>query len=380
MYQKQLTQLTQLTPRTISFLHPHRTPKRLSSSSCPLSYRSSPATFALAPTTELPNPTSPIYVVGGLYGNTQALKTIINLASKETSPPNIIFNGDFNFFNIHPSTFSTINSTVLSSPFHLSTAGNIEREISTESSNYIGCGCSYPSFVSQSTITRSDKIVKSLHSTCATSTYNSQLGNLPNFMKIEYHGVKIAVLHGDFHSLSGWSFSAESMPPPSPTLHASLSVSPDFPTTQKSSVIEMCEEAGVDIVTCTHTCLPYGQKFTNPITSKEYLIFNSGSAGISNFSNTTGGIITRITAVSSITSEKFQNDRGGRKVYESNVGGIRVEGVEVVFDDRKWREEFLMQWPEGSAAYDSYWGRITGGVEYWDVGQAAREGVEVVKG
>jgi len=197
-------------------------------------------------------------------------------------------------------------------------------------------------------------------------------------MKIEYHGVKIAVLHGDFHSLSGWSFSAESMSPPSPTLRASLSVAPDYPTTQESDVVEMCEEAGVEIVACTHTCLPYGQKFTNPKTSKEYLIFNSGSAGMSNFSNATSGLITRITPESS--PSYLPNSFGGRAVYSSNVGGVRVEGFEVVFDDGKWRDEFLMQWPEGTAAYDSYWGRITGGVEYWDVGQAAREGVEVAKG
>jgi hypothetical protein len=208
--------------------------------------------------TNLKNPDL-LYVVGGLYGNTNALSQIAHLASLESTPPTIIFNGDFNFFNVSPSSFHSINSAVLNDPHNVATAGNVEREISS-SSSYIGCGCSYPSFVGEAVVSRSDDIVSRLHETCRNSEHHKALGELPPYLKTVVGGKTVGVLHGDFHSLAGWSFAAEAMTPVDDDLHKALGVDGSFRVTSEEEVVEEFEEAGVDIVACTHTCLAFGQK------------------------------------------------------------------------------------------------------------------------
>jgi len=63
---------------------------------CPLHYRYSPSDLACAP--ELAAET--LYVIGGLYGNLPALDQIAAVAADEPRPPLLVFNGDFNWFNI----------------------------------------------------------------------------------------------------------------------------------------------------------------------------------------------------------------------------------------------------------------------------------------
>jgi hypothetical protein len=64
--------------------------------SCPLHYRYAPQVFNRP--AEIHAET--IYVIGGLYGNPLALETIFDIAQRETVKPTLIFNGDFNWFNI----------------------------------------------------------------------------------------------------------------------------------------------------------------------------------------------------------------------------------------------------------------------------------------
>lgn len=393
---------------------------RLSSSvstpSCPLSYRSSPSKFGTIPLTNLKNPDL-LYVVGGLYGNTHALSQIAHLASLESTPPTIIFNGDFNFFNVSPSSFHSINSAVLNGPHHLATAGNVEREISS-SSSYIGCGCSYPSFVGEAVVSRSDDIVSRLHETCRNSEHHKALGELPPYLKTVVGGKTVGVLHGDFHSLAGWSFAAEAMTPVDDDLHKALGVDGSFRVTSEEEVVEEFEEAGVDIVASTHTCLAFGQKvredlpalsfqrlqgktriknpytlrhfatekphiipppspppyqFTSSRSNKDYVLFNSGSAGMSNFKSTTYGCITRISSPLSPLSPSVEAE----VLYSTDLDGVNISALKVEFDNEGWRESFKTMWGEGSSARVSYWGRIKEGVGFWGLEQAARKGVKL---
>jgi hypothetical protein len=50
------------------------------------------------------------------------------------------------------------------------------------------------------------------------------------------------------------------MTPVDDDLHKALGVDGSFRVTSEEEVVEEFEEAGVDIVACTHTCLAFGQK------------------------------------------------------------------------------------------------------------------------
>ena len=51
-------------------------------------------------------------------------------------------------------------------------------------------------------------------------------------------------------------------------------------------------------------------------------------------------------------------------LHETRIAGAYVALVPVRFDAERWRAEFLAQWPAGSAAWLSYFQRITAGPVY----------------
>ncbi len=62
--------------------------------SCPISYRYGPE--ALRHCAEIEADT--LYVAGGLYGNSFALDTLLNLVARDPGA-RLVFNGDFNWFD-----------------------------------------------------------------------------------------------------------------------------------------------------------------------------------------------------------------------------------------------------------------------------------------
>ena len=103
--------------------------------SCPLHYRYPASIFERAADVGAET----IYVIGGLYGNMPALKAILDLAAAEPVAPTLIFNGDFNWFNVDAESFTTINREVLR---HVALRGNVETGLAAD--NDAGCGCAYP--------------------------------------------------------------------------------------------------------------------------------------------------------------------------------------------------------------------------------------------
>ena len=67
--------------------------------SCPPGYRYSPGVFGREADLEA----RALYVVGGLYGNPFALAAALALAGEEDAA--LVFNGDFNWFNVDPDGF-----------------------------------------------------------------------------------------------------------------------------------------------------------------------------------------------------------------------------------------------------------------------------------
>src|SRR5258706_3941521 len=104
-----------------------RTPGR----SCPRHYRYSPAVFARAADLEAQS----LYIVGGLYGNPFALEAVLAMARRESAA--LVFNGDFNWINVDPAEFESVNETVLP-PTGL--RGHLETAITRED-EAAGIGC-----------------------------------------------------------------------------------------------------------------------------------------------------------------------------------------------------------------------------------------------
>src|SRR5689334_5059916 len=98
---------------------------------CPRRYRYSPAAFARP--AELRG--RALLVIGGLYGNPFALEAAIALARRENAE--LVFNGDFNWFDAETEAFRAINEAVLE---HVALRGNVETEIAGDDPE-AGCGC-----------------------------------------------------------------------------------------------------------------------------------------------------------------------------------------------------------------------------------------------
>ncbi len=75
---------------------------------CPASYSYSPSSFARPPELRA----EVLYVVGGLYGNRFALAAIEQMAACETLDTQIVFNGDYHWFDVDVDTFAHIDGTV----------------------------------------------------------------------------------------------------------------------------------------------------------------------------------------------------------------------------------------------------------------------------
>jgi hypothetical protein len=312
-------------------------------SACPLHYRYRASDFrnasALAAET--------VYVVGGLYGNVEALHTLLRMQEEERrqgTPVTLLFNGDHNWFDIDATSFCEINQTVLE---HAAIQGNVEAEIAAPSAG--GCGCSYPAYVDAGLATRSDAIMVRLQETSAVFPWlRKRLGELPRFGAIEVGGERVGIVHGDAESLSGWSFAAESLS------SAGQCHSGDAGETTPLATLERYfREAGVCAFASSHTCLPFARDYE--VDGKARLVINNGAAGMPNFARTAYGVITRISV---------HKNMPRTSLYGLQLGGLRFDALPVHYDQAKWVKRFLANWPPGSPAYESYYRRIAYGPEY----------------
>jgi Calcineurin-like phosphoesterase len=302
--------------------------------SCPLTYRYAPASLAREP--ELFADT--LYVVGGLYGNRPALARILELAAAEAGHTLVVFNGDFNWFNVDPEGFETINHAVLK---HVALRGNVETELSGDDAT-AGCGCGYPDWVSDDEVERSNVIMKRLREAArAFPGLRERLGLLPMNLVVRVGGARVAIVHGDAESLAGWGFSQEALEDPR----------------QLARVSRWFDEARADIFASSHTCLPVTCELPGG-----RVLANNGAAGMPDFRATRHGVITRISRTRGLAIDSL---------YTVYAGEVRVEALPVHYDAARFEHEFLVNWPSGSAAHMSYYSRITSGPDY-EAGQAIR--------
>jgi hypothetical protein len=326
---------------------------------CPIEYAYTPQSF-----TRLPDLyADTIYIIGGLYGNLDALDAIVEMQRREEADGGrvtLFFNGDFNWFNLDSAEFDAINRAVF---VHRAIIGNVEAELSAERLSQVGCGCGYPEYIGEDVVERSNAIIARLKETAAQkSEIAEELSRLPLNAVVSVGDERVAVVHGDARSLAGWEFAAEVLEPPNIRLRRSLSV----PETLLTRCVEMeayFRIAGVRIFASTHTGLPVAQ--TYEVDSRRCLLINNGCAGMPNFKGERCGVITRISADSRPPKQSL---------YGCKIGRLRCDALAVRYDHDSFMRRFLTNWPKGSPAYESYYWRLMEGPDY-TLQEAVREGL-----
>ena len=297
---------------------------------CPLHYRYPTSVF----NRDADIRAETIYVIGGLYGNVQALETILEIAMQEVVEPTLVFNGDFNWFNIAPANFDAINRVVLQ---HIALRGNVETELSADA-NEAGCGCAYPDYVDDADVERSNQIMQHLRATSRDfSAISERISTLPMHAVAKVGGQRFGIVHGDAESLSGWRFAHDS-------LHDEINI--DW-------LHQVCADANLAGFVSSHTCLPTFRQFQqNTIT---HFVINNGAAGMPNFSRTQYGLISRLS---------IHPPREDLAQYGAVLAGLHIDAIPVHYDHARFERDFLAQWPPGSAAHQSYFKRIVDGPDF----------------
>jgi len=298
--------------------------------SCPLAYRYSPAS--------LNRPADfcadTLYVVGGLYGNHQALQAIRELAAAEAAPAKLVFNGDFNWFNCDAAGFAAINEAVLA---HHALRGNVETELANDD-DAEGCGCGYPDSVSDADVERSNAIEARLRETAKSfPAMRARLAALPMTLTAEVGGLRVAIVHGDCESLAGWTYDESAL----------------RDAVGHARVAAHLQAAAARVIASSHTCLPMALALETA--NGQSALFNNGAAGMPNFAGTAFGVITRIST---------RPASNPSTLYGAIIDDIHIDALAVHFDQAAWQQDFSANWPEGSAAEISYGKRMANGPRY----------------
>ncbi len=303
---------------------------------CPLHYRYAPDVFAR----DADIRAETLYVIGGLYGNVAALNTILHMARQEAVVPTLIFNGDFNWFNVDDASFCAINEAVLK---HVALRGNVETELVADTAD---CGCAYPDHVGDIEVARSNAIMRRLQETARTlpslaNPLAGRLATLPMHMVAAVGDSRIGIVHGDAESLAGWRFAHDA-------LHDAANV---------NWLQTVCADNRLAGFASSHTCLPTFRHFGTGFgaDARHSFVINNGAAGMPNFGGTQYGLITRIS-IHAATE--------GLAQYGAVIGGLHIDALPVHYDHAAFQRAFLANWPRGSAAHESYFSRIDAGPDF----------------
>ena len=309
-----------------------RLPTMMPGRTCPLNYRYPPSVF----NRDADVHAETIYVIGGLYGNVPALNAILQLAAIEPTRPTLIFNGDFNWFNVDAESFAVVNRCVLQ---HVALRGNVETELGADADD-AGCGCAYPDYVDDVEVERSNAIIRRLRNAArAFPDLCQRLPQLPMHAVAEIGGKRFGIVHGDAESLAGWRFAHDA-------LHEPANV---------QWLQQICRDARLAGFASSHTCLPAFRRFSDAKGEGEHFVINNGAAGMPNFSCTQYGLITRISV---------HPARAGLAQYGAAMAGVYIDAIPVHFDAGAFQKNFIDNWPEGSAAHKSYFNRLVDGPSY----------------
>ncbi len=302
---------------------------------CPRDYTYAPSVFAREPDFAADT----LYVIGGLYGNLPALARIEMLATRERTAPIFVYNGDFHWFDAEPEWFAEVERAV--SP-HRALRGNVETEVARNADIGAGCGCAYPESVDAEVVRRSNIILRQLRPH-ATPRARARLGALPMHLVAQVGSLRIGIVHGDAGAMAGWRFAHDALDDPA----------------NARWLADIHTASHLDVFASTHTCLAALRDFDR--LPDRLTVINSGAAGMPNFSGTRFGVVTRIATSPSPHAT----------LYGLQRDGLHIDALAVYYNEDAFLKRFLARWPQGSAAYLSYFSRIVEGPDY-DIAQAAK--------
>lgn len=307
--------------------------------SCPASYGYGAGVFRRAPDFACDT----LYVIGGLYGNPEALDAIEALAAQEAqqtqTPPTLAFNGDFHWFDASDAAFTDIHRRVLR---HIALRGNVETELAADDAGF-GCGCGYPDDVGDDEVERSNQILQRLRAVALRHPHERLLmGALAMHAVAQVAGARIGIVHGDAQALAGWGFAPGSLDDPA----------------RRDALLRQFGQSGIDVFASSHTCLPALRRFE--ANGRTHAVINNGAAGMPNFDGMRHGLISRIASTAAPASLPVLHEAAwpvaGRMLH--------VAALAVRYDHDAWQSRFLADWPSGSPAHLSYFRRIEQGPAY----------------
>ena len=198
-----------------------------------------------------------------------------------------------------------------------------------------GCGCAYPDGVDEVFVNRSNRIAEAL--SVVAKQYAKNQGSsapsrglatanwpsLPMFAVREVAGQRVAIVHGDAWSLSGWEFNQGFA---------------------HESIAAVCAEAGVQLFFSSHTCEP--AVLIDP--HGRYGLLNNGTAGMPSVFNPPSGLVCRIGS----------QPHPDKAILRWQFGTAWVEWLPVACQQPAFTELFLARWPQGTDANVSYRDRV----------------------
>jgi hypothetical protein len=308
---------------------------------CPIDYRYGPSDLLAAPGIDA----DVLWVVGGLYGNTEALAVLQALVAADAAAGEgrveVVANGDFHWFDTDPAEFARIQAGV--GRWH-AMRGNVETELARApgpGDADAGCGCGYPDSVPQEDVDRSNAMIVALRATARSLGAGPALAALPMLRRARVGGLRVGLVHGDDRSLAGWRLA-----------HDMLAAS------RADGLDDTFDAAAIDLLACSHTCLPVAATFESARSGRSVAVINNGAAGMANFAGTTHGVVTRIAR------SARPAPAGARVLYRAALADCEVAAVAIDFDAARWLARFDAQWPDGSPAQRSYRARVVRGPAY----------------
>jgi hypothetical protein len=288
---------------------------------CPIDYRIGADVFNGPPQQSCQS----LYVVGGLYGNQQALHALDSLLLAEPNA-RVIFNGDLHWFDRDPAIFQQVEQLA---ERHVLLRGNVETELGRTDDAGAGCGCAYPEDVSNQTVEWSNRIHQSLRETLqGLPALRAKLAERPAHTLFEVAGHRVAVSHGDEYSLAGWQCSRQALQRPERQHHLAAWMG----------------ERDISVLATSHTCAPAALSWGLGA------VINNGAAGMPNFAGAQYGVISRIASTPSASA-----------LYRAEVQALYIEAIALRYDHAAFLADFQRQWPEGGPAALSYSERLLSG-------------------
>ena len=289
---------------------------------CPLDYRLAADAFNGEPLFDC----DALYVVGGLYGNRQALAAVERRLAAEPNA-RLVFNGDAHWFDRDPEIFQQIEQGLGA---HLALRGNVETELGRADDSGAGCGCAYPMSVDKAVVERSNAIQLELNKTVqGLPGMAERLAARSGTALVSVAGQRVAISHGDEQSLAGWSCSRQSL----------------SDSARQQQLDSWCAANGVQVLATSHTCAAVALNLAHGA------LINNGAAGMPNFAGGRYGLLSRIASTPHPAA-----------LYRCERNGLFIEALPLNYDHDAFLADFDRQWPASSPAALSYRSRILGAV------------------